>query len=90
MADFAAQIAGGEKRKGGKGFEEYKLARDYALQDNNCTTICLGAMGNAQSKTKEKFPGYAGFKGENDPRDLFKDVGKVKDAGVSVRERERQ
>ena len=74
MGDFSAKIAKGKERPGRQGFKEYQLAENYDLTENNCTTICLGAMGGAQEKTGFKFPGYEGFRGEYDPRDLFKGV----------------
>jgi RHS repeat-associated protein len=86
MADFAAKIAKGKERPGRKGFKEYQLADDYDLTKNNCTTMCLGAMGEAQSETGFEFPGYEGFKGDYDPRDLFKDVSGAKGNGVTYKD----
>ena len=86
MADFAAQTAAGQKRKGGRSFEEFRLQGDYDLRTNNCTPICLGAMGGAQRKTGARFTGYEGFKNENDPRDLYGDVGRTRGGGVTVQD----
>ena len=38
MGDFAAQAAAGERRPGGKSYEEFRLSEDYDLRSNNCTT----------------------------------------------------
>jgi RHS repeat-associated protein len=86
MAGFSAEIAKGKERPGRKGFKEYQLAEDYDLTKNNCTTICLGAMGEAQGKTGFKFPGYEGFKDEYDPRDLYEGASGVKGKGVTYRD----
>ncbi len=86
MGDFSAKVAKGKERPGRQGFKEYQLAEDYDLTKNNCTTICLGAMGGAQDKTGFKFPGYEGFGGEYDPRDVFKGASGVKGAGVTYRD----
>jgi len=82
MADFKAQMDAGEKRQGGKGFEEYKLQQNYDLRSNNCTTLCLNAMGTAQGTTGQKFPGYEGFKNEIDPRKLRGKLGTTREGVV--------
>ena len=43
-------------------------------------------MGGAQDKTGFKFPGYEGFRGEYDPRDVFKGASGVEGAGVAYRD----
>jgi len=86
MADFSAKIAKGKERPGRKGFKEYQLAEDYDLTKNNCTTICIGAMGEGQDKTGFKFPGYEGFRDGYDPRELYKEIGGVKGHGVTSKD----
>jgi RHS repeat-associated protein len=90
MSDFSAKIAKGRERPGRKGFKEYQLADDYDLTKNNCTTMCLGAMGDAQAGTGTKFPGYEGFKDDYDPRDLYKDVSGVKGKGVTYNDAKKE
>ena len=86
MADFSDKIAKGKERPGRQGFKEYQLADDYDLTKNNCTTICLGAMGQAQDKTGFKFPGFEGFKEDYDPRDLYKGASGVTGEGVTYQD----
>ena len=86
IADFATEIAKGKERPPGKGFKEYRLAEDYDLTNNNCTTMCLGAMGKGQENTGFRFPGYEGFKDDYDPRDLYKEIGGVKGQGVTFKD----
>jgi RHS repeat-associated protein len=90
MAFFGEKIKGGTKRKGGKAYDEYKLKEDYHLVDNNCTTICLDAMGAAKSKTGETFPGYDKFKDEYDPRALYEDAGKEREKAEAQKENKKQ
>ena len=76
MGQFDALIKGGTPTNDGHGgaFTEYKLANDYDLQANNCTTMCLNGLFNTEASTGTLFKGLELFRGGNDPRELFKSL----------------
>lgn len=56
---------------------EYKLKTDYDLRTNNCTTISIAAIEAMEAQTQTTLPGIEKIHGENDPRDLFKEVDRI-------------
>ena len=88
MGDFAGKIAHGKEtgRDRAGSFKEYQLSEDYDLTSNNCTTMCLRALGDAQAKGEGNFPGVDQLKDEYDPRQLYKDVSGVKGSGVTYKD----
>jgi RHS repeat-associated protein len=73
ISSFNEQISQGQKIEApvGAQYSAFKLSQDYNLLSNNCTTICLGALDQAEEKTGFSLQGLEKVEGENDPRELY-------------------
>lgn len=67
---FQKQIDAGEKIETTQSRESYKLAGDYDLLENNCTTQSLEGIAAGEAVTGEIIKEIAPHKNENDPRKL--------------------
>jgi RHS repeat-associated protein len=79
IAHFQKLIDEGAPRDFTKFFEEYTLAGEYDLKNNNCTTVCIDALEGAEETTGQNLPGLETLAAENDPRSLFDTIGQLEE-----------
>jgi RHS repeat-associated protein len=71
IAYFNKKINEGKQVGKRKNMTEFQLKEDYALLSNNCTTICLGALKDADAKTSVSISGLPKLEDEYRPKALF-------------------
>jgi hypothetical protein len=78
MTYFAGQIAAAKQLGSNTNFTTYRLAEDYDLSTNNCTTICASALASALRRDASEQDAKINadtrkiFSRTVDPREIFK------------------
>jgi len=89
IAGMDEKIAQGERiaTPPGSQYSAHKLAEDYSLLTNNCTTLCLTALDDAEEKSGFRLEGLEKIEDENDPRDLYDYLKRLSDEDLKEKQR---